>query len=183
MLCHWILYSDQLWFPLQYFKSDDPEPHTHFDAFTVMCRFGFEGLQCWPDLWIFLQASCFNLNVYLQSSLSQYLLNVSTAAELCSQTLCGSHGRCLRKNPDSDVYLHLNPLTHSIKNQMGKPTVTGELDEAEKTRFQTEFQCQCYRDYEGEVCEQRGAPSQARNLSALQSVVLMIISLLLSFIF
>lgn len=140
----------------------------------------FEGLRCWPDsLWISLQTSCSNLTVYLQSSLSQYLLNVSTAAELCSETLCGSHGRCLRKNPDSDVYLHLNPLTHSIHSQSGKPTVSGELDEAEKTRFQTEFQCQCYSGYEGEGCKQTGAPSQATNPSALRCVILLVISLLL----
>lgn len=125
------------------------------------------------------QTSCFNLNVYLQSVLSQYLLNVSTAAELCSQNLCASHGRCLRKNPDSDVYLHLSPLTHSISSRGGKPTVSGELDEAEKTRFQTEFQCQCYSGYEGVGCEQSTLPSRAACPSALQCVILLFVALLL----
>ncbi len=131
-----------------------------------------------------LKTSCSNLDVYLRGPLNQYLLNVSTAAELCSQTLCASHGRCLRKNPDSDVYLHLNPLTHSIVGQSGNWTVAGELGEAEKTSFQTEFQCQCYSGYQGAGCDQtdplhqRGAASQTM-ASALQCVTLLIISLLL----
>lgn len=125
------------------------------------------------------QNSCSDLDVYLRGPLSQYLLNVSTAAELCSQTLCASNGRCLRKNPDSDVYLHLNPLTHSIISQGGKQTVNGELGEAEKTSFQAEFQCQCYSGYHGERCDQRDTPSQATSLSAQKYVILLIISLLL----
>lgn len=127
---------------------------------------------------ISLQTTCSNLNVYLQSQLSQYLLNVSMAAELCSRSLCGFHGRCLRKNPDSDVYLHLNPLNYSISSEGGKPKVTGELDEAEKTRFQTEFQCQCYTGYEGERCELSNMPSQATKPSALPFVFLLTFSLL-----
>lgn len=127
--------------------------------------------------------SCSDLDAYLRGPLGKYLLNVSTAAELCSQTLCGSHGRCLRKNPDSDIYLHLNPLTHSVISEGGKLTVTGELGEAEKMSFQTQFQCQCYSGYEGEGCDQtdplhqRGAASQAV-ASVPQCVILLIVSLL-----
>ncbi|MEQ2171843.1 hypothetical protein GOODEAATRI_014709, partial [Goodea atripinnis] len=108
-------------------------------------------------------------------TLGRYLLNVSTAAELCSQTLCGSHGRCLRKHPDSDVYLHLSPLTHSLKRQNGKLTVTGELGDAEGMLFKTDFQCQCYSGFQGEGCDhkdplhQRGAAAPTRT-SALQSM-------------
>lgn len=143
---------------------------------------GAAGIIMWGDAaYASSRASCSNLDEYLRSRLSQYLLNVSTAAELCSQSLCASHGRCLRKNPDSDVYLHLNPLTHTIISQDGKPTVTGELCEAEQARFQTEFQCQCYSGYEGERCDQTGtpAPSKATSPTALQCVILLIMSLLL----
>ncbi|XP_038552795.1 hyaluronidase-2 [Micropterus salmoides] len=146
---------------------------------------GAAGIIMWGDAaYASSKNSCSNLDVYLRGPLGQYLLNVSTAAELCSQTLCASRGRCLRKNPDSDVYLHLNPLHHHIIEQSGKPTVTGELGEAEKRSFQTEFQCQCYSGYQGEVCEQsdplhqRGTASQTL-ASALQCVILLIISLLL----
>lgn len=141
---------------------------------------GAAGIIMWGDAaYASSRNSCSNLDVYLQGLLGQYLLNVSTAAELCSQTLCGSHGRCLRKNPDSDVYLHLSPLTHNISSPHGKPTVTGELGEAEKTRFQTEFQCQCYSGHEGEGCVQIREPSQATSPCAPQWVILLIISLLL----
>lgn len=130
------------------------------------------------------QTSCSDLNSYLQGPLGKYLLNVSTAAELCSQTLCGSQGRCLRKTPDSDIYLHLNPLTHSIISQNGKQTVTGELSEEEKMSFQTEFQCQCYSGYEGEGCNQKDPLHQIGGVSravasTLQCVILLIVSLLL----
>ena len=101
-----------------------------------------------------LQASCSSLNDYLRGPLGHYLLNVSTAAELCSQTLCSSRGRCLRRNPDSDAYLHLNSLTHSISTQGGKLNVSGKLGEAEKASFQKDFQCQCYSGSQGEDCGQ-----------------------------
>ncbi|XP_068171285.1 hyaluronidase-2 [Antennarius striatus] len=142
---------------------------------------GAAGIILWGDAaYASSRASCSSLDMYLRGPLSQYLLNVSTAAELCSQILCGSHGRCLRKNSDSDVYLHLNPLTHSIISQSGKPTVVGDLNEAEKQRFQTEFQCQCYNGYKGEGCNQAKVLSQATSPSALPCVILLIISLILS---
>lgn len=134
-----------------------------------------------------LQDSCAKLDTYLRGPLSHYLLNVSMAAELCSQTLCGSHGRCLRRNPNSDVYLHLNPHTHSIIRQGDKLTVTGELGEAEETTFQKDFQCQCYSGYQGDGCNQidplhqkvqKGMATQ-HIASTFQCVILLIISLLL----
>ena len=101
-----------------------------------------------------LQASCSSLNDYLRGPLGQYLLNVSTAAELCSQTLCSSRGRCLRRNSDSDAYLHLDSVTHSISTQGSKLNVSGKLGEAEKASFQKDFQCQCYSGSQGEDCGQ-----------------------------
>lgn len=131
-----------------------------------------------------VQTTCSKLDAYLRGTLGQYLLNVSTAAELCSQTLCGSHGRCLRKNSDGDVYLHLSPLTHSIQRQNGKLTVSGELGEEDRAAFRADFQCQCYSGFLGEVCDekdplhQRGAAARART-SALQRLVMLIASVLL----
>ena len=101
------------------------------------------------------QASCSSLNDYLRGPLGRYLLNVSTAAELCSQQLCTSHGRCLRTLSDTDAYLHLNPLTHSISVQGGRLKVTGQLDQGELARYRQHFQCQCYSGYKGEGCAQR----------------------------
>lgn len=114
-----------------------------------------------------LQTSCFSLNEYLQGPLGRYLLNVSTAAELCSQRLCGSQGRCLRRHPDTDAYLHLSPLTHSIVSlENGKFNVQtlGQLGEEDIMGFQREFQCQCYSGYQGEGCGQRD-PLQQRGIA------------------
>lgn len=144
---------------------------------------GAAGIILWGDAaYASSRKSCSDLDAYLRGTLSQYLLNVSTAAELCSQTLCGSHGRCLRKKPDSDVYLHLNPLSHSIVGDSGKPTVTGELSDADKMMFQEEFQCQYYSGFEGEGHNrtdpehQRGTAARA---TASQCVMLLIVFLLL----
>lgn len=147
---------------------------------------GAAGIILWGDAaYASTKTSCVDLNTYLRGPLGAYLLNVSTAAELCSQTLCASHGRCLRRNPDSDVYLHLNPLTHSISSQGERQTVSGKLSEEEKKSFQAEFQCQCYSGYEGEGCgqidplHQRGAASKTPVLSSLQCAILLLITLLL----
>ncbi|XP_068615040.1 hyaluronidase-2-like [Brachionichthys hirsutus] len=142
---------------------------------------GAAGIIMWGDAaYASSRTSCSSLDVYLRGPLSQYLLNVSTAAQLCSQSLCGSHGRCLRRRSDSDVYLHLDPLTHSIISQSGKPVVVGDLGEAERARFLTEFQCQCYSGYEGEGCALAKVPSQATDPAALPCAILLISSLLLS---
>ncbi|XP_068599082.1 hyaluronidase-2 [Brachionichthys hirsutus] len=101
------------------------------------------------------RASCSNLNEYLQGPLGMYLLNVSTAAELCSQAMCKSHGRCLRKVPDNDVYLHLSPSAHRITSRGGQLEVTSIPDQAGLAYFHTHFQCQCYSGYSGEACAQK----------------------------
>ncbi|XP_072308594.1 hyaluronidase-2 [Eucyclogobius newberryi] len=147
---------------------------------------GAAGIILWGDVtYASSKTSCSELQAYLQEPLSKYLLNVSQAAELCSQALCGSRGRCLRRNPDSDVYLHLSPLTHAITSQNGRLAVAGELDEAEKMRFEMDFQCQCYSGYQGETCQQkdplhqRGSANVAK-ISILQCVFVLIVCLILS---
>lgn len=103
----------------------------------------------------FFQSSCSTLKTYLKGSLGRYLLNLTTAAEQCSRVLCESHGRCLRSVADSDVHLHLSPLTHSITSQGGQLTVRGVPGPAELALFRTHFQCQCYSGYTGEACAQK----------------------------
>ncbi|KAM4588009.1 hyaluronidase-2 [Odontesthes bonariensis] len=116
---------------------------------------GAAGVIFWGDTSYASSTSCSTLNKYLMGPLGRYLLNVSTAAERCSQMLCKSHGRCLRKVPDSDVYLHLSPSTHRITSQSGKLKVTGMPGQAELAVFRTHFQCQCYSGYRGDACEQK----------------------------
>lgn len=117
---------------------------------------GAAGVIFWGDTSYTSNASsCSSIDEYLKGSLGQYLLNVSTAAELCSETLCKFRGRCLRKVPDKDVYLHLSPLSHSIISQNGQLKVRGAAGKSELTHFRTHFQCQCYTGYRGEGCTLR----------------------------
>ncbi|XP_056461876.1 hyaluronidase-2 [Gadus chalcogrammus] len=122
------------------------------------------------------KVSCSSLNDYLRGQLGEYLLNVSTAAELCSQALCASQGRCQRRVPDADVYLHLDPLSHSIATQGRKLAVTGELGDAERSAFQENFQCRCYKGYHGDGCNQQKGAARA----TVASVVVLVTPLLLA---
>ncbi|XP_074533429.1 hyaluronidase-2 [Halichoeres trimaculatus] len=116
---------------------------------------GAAGVVFWGDTYYgSSNANCKSINGYLQGLLGRYLLNVSTAAEQCSQEMCKSHGRCLRRIPDSDVYLHLSPSTHSIISQHGQLKVSGSPGRAELNIFRTHFQCQCYSGYRGETCSE-----------------------------
>ncbi|KAM4613576.1 hyaluronidase-2 isoform 1-T3 [Polymixia lowei] len=116
---------------------------------------GAAGVIFWGDsTYASSNASCSNLNEYLRGPLGRYLLNVSTAAEQCSQKLCSFRGRCLRRLPDSETYLHLSPSTHSITSEGGKFKVTGQPSQGELAGLRTHFQCQCYSGYKGEGCAQ-----------------------------
>ncbi|XP_008401404.1 hyaluronidase-2-like, partial [Poecilia reticulata] len=98
-------------------------------------------------------SSCTDLNNYFRGDMGRYLLNVTTAAKECSQKLCNFNGRCLRREPDSTVFLHLSNSTHSIISQRGKLKVTGSPGEAELKAFRQHFKCQCYNGTKGEDCE------------------------------
>ncbi|XP_041944248.1 hyaluronidase-2 [Alosa pseudoharengus] len=117
---------------------------------------GAAGVILWGDAtYASSNASCSRLNVYLRGPLGRYLLNVSTAAEQCSKALCGWRGRCLRRNAETDAYLHLNPLTHSIQEQGGRLHVRGQLGTQDQLRLRESFQCQCYTGHRGEDCSQK----------------------------
>ncbi|XP_034022361.1 hyaluronidase-2 [Thalassophryne amazonica] len=130
---------------------------------------GAAGVIFWGDTsYTSSKASCSSINDYLQGPLGRYLLNVSTAAEQCSRMLCKSHGRCLRRVSDSDTYLHLSPLTHSITSLRGQLKLTGTPGQAELAAFHTHFQCQCYSEYSGEGCAKK-EKGQNRAASVLQT--------------
>lgn len=142
---------------------------------------GAAGIILWGEsIYASSNVSCSNLKDYLRGPLGEYLLNVSTAAELCSQTLCASHGRCQRRQPDADVYLHLDPLSHNITHRGGKLAVTGALGEAERIAFQVDFQCRCYSGYHGDGCNQQKGVAPRSAASVVTCVVsLLLVSLLL----
>ncbi|XP_065135611.2 hyaluronidase-2 [Paramisgurnus dabryanus] len=129
-------------------------------------------------------ASCVSLNQYLQGPLGRYLLNVSTAAEQCSQYLCHSHGRCLRRHPDTDTYLHLDPQAHTVEGQGKEMHIIGEMSDKERKRMMENFQCQCYIRYQGERCDLEDPLQQRGEGHALKAlwIYLLITQLLVMFV-
>lgn len=80
--------------------------------------------------------------------MNPYILNVSTATQLCSEALCQGRGRCVRKHWDDDVFLHLDPLRYRIerKRRGGPLTVSGGLSQDDVYWFDRNFDCMCYSE-------------------------------------
>ncbi|XP_036427197.1 hyaluronidase-2 [Colossoma macropomum] len=115
---------------------------------------GAAGIILWGDAsYASSNASCRSLNQYLQGLLGRYLLNVSTAAEQCSNYVCNSHGRCLRRNPDTDTYLHLNAQSQTVVAQGSGLKVTGQPRISDLQWMREYFMCQCFSGYQGDKCE------------------------------
>ncbi|XP_056596246.1 hyaluronidase-5-like [Triplophysa dalaica] len=88
--------------------------------------------------------SCEALAAYLPSTFNPYITNVTAAAKLCSSMLCQNNGRCVRKNPQSNIYLHLNPNHFNILKVRGKYLAVGTPSLSDITNFVDNFICQCY---------------------------------------
>uniref|UniRef100_A0A3B3SL45 Hyaluronidase n=1 Tax=Paramormyrops kingsleyae TaxID=1676925 RepID=A0A3B3SL45_9TELE len=84
------------------------------------------------------------LSSYLNSTLNPYIANVTAASRLCSESLCQGNGRCIRKDYNSDVYLHLNPASFSVRKSNGKYVAVGIPTLSDLTYFSDHFTCQCY---------------------------------------
>ncbi|XP_030621689.1 hyaluronidase-5 [Chanos chanos] len=90
------------------------------------------------------KASCEALSSYLSDTLNPYIANVTAAASLCSKMLCQGSGRCVRKNYDSDDYLHLNPESFHIQMNNETYLATGVLSRGDVIAWADKFTCQCY---------------------------------------
>ncbi|KAL4659402.1 hyaluronidase-4-like [Arapaima gigas] len=90
------------------------------------------------------KASCEALSSYLTSTLNPYVANVTAAARLCSELLCQGNGRCLRKEYDSDGYLHLNPDSFVIYRSEGGYLAVGWPTFSDLEAIADKFTCQCY---------------------------------------
>ncbi|XP_051979823.1 hyaluronidase-2-like [Xyrauchen texanus] len=128
---------------------------------------GVAGVILWGDsTYASSLVSCSRLKEYLQGPLSRYLHNVTSAAEQCSRNLCGFRGRCLRKQQDTDTYLHLSPNTRTI----------------ELSKIREEFQCQCYNGYTGENCSQKKTANRGIVFWTTRLQVLLLPLLLMGFL-
>ncbi|KAJ6667694.1 hypothetical protein lerEdw1_016015 [Lerista edwardsae] len=105
--------------------------------------------------------TCQIIKNYIETDLGRYIVNVTTAAHLCSQTLCGSHGRCRRQNSSANTFLHLNPDSFEIeRHEDRKPLLEakGKLSQDDTAFLRTHFQCHCYQGWHGEGCEEQLNP-------------------------
>ncbi|KAG7222171.1 hypothetical protein INR49_016569 [Caranx melampygus] len=118
------------------------------------------------------QASCESLSSYLSSTLNPYVTNVTAAAQLCSDFLCQGNGRCIRKNYNSNHYLHLNPENFRIVYIQNRYLVLGKPTFADLKTLSRRFTCQCYkglsctpRTYTDSVCRGRHSSKLSIDLS------------------
>uniref|UniRef100_A0A8C2ZRM4 Hyaluronidase n=1 Tax=Cyclopterus lumpus TaxID=8103 RepID=A0A8C2ZRM4_CYCLU len=91
------------------------------------------------------QTSCAALSSYLSSTLNPYINNVTLAAQLCSNFLCRGNGRCVRKNSNSNHYLHSNPENFRILHVQKRYLVLGRPSLTDLKALSRRFTCQCYK--------------------------------------
>ncbi|CAJ1056047.1 hyaluronidase-5-like [Xyrichtys novacula] len=108
---------------------------------------GAAGVVSWGDMDLTdTEDSCFDARRHLEQVMNPYILNVTTASEVCSKAICQSRGRCVRKHWNEDVYLHLDPRRFRIQRQRrgGPLTVVGGLSQDDINMFDRNFDCMCY---------------------------------------
>uniref|UniRef100_A0A8C1S8C1 Hyaluronidase n=1 Tax=Cyprinus carpio TaxID=7962 RepID=A0A8C1S8C1_CYPCA len=163
--------------------DDELELLTEMDLVSTIgesVALGAAGIVLWGDAaYASSSAICSSLNQYLRGPLGHYLLNVSTAAEQCSRFLCSSHGRCLRRHPDTDTYLHLDPQTHTIVGEGSELRVKGDVSVEEQRRMSEDFQCQCFSGYQGERCDLEDPLQQRGDGHALKALWIYLLTPLL----
>lgn len=94
------------------------------------------------------------MKAFLSHRLGQYILNVTRAAEVCSDFLCQGNGRCIRRDPHAPHYLHLNKRSYSIRSTgNGDFAVTGWHSQHDLQLLTKRFRCHCYEGHEGESCD------------------------------
>uniref|UniRef100_A0A8D0BKB7 Hyaluronidase n=1 Tax=Salvator merianae TaxID=96440 RepID=A0A8D0BKB7_SALMN len=122
---------------------------------------GAHGIVLWGDAdYSRNRTNCLKIQKYLISTLGPYIVNVTTAAKLCSQAVCSNHGRCIRRQMDSDTYLHLSPDSFRIQTtpdgNLTRVSVVGALSHQQREQMKREFTCHCYQGWNGENCLSRG---------------------------
>lgn len=95
----------------------------------------------------FVQETCTAARRHLEKVMNPYIVNVTTAAKLCSRALCREDGRCVRKRWNNDAYLHLDPGRYRIRmDRHGELFVKGELSQDDIDWFASRFDCLCYSE-------------------------------------
>ncbi|CAJ1050570.1 hyaluronidase-1 [Xyrichtys novacula] len=119
---------------------------------------GSAGVVLWGNLnFAKSKATCQAIESYMDETLGPYLVNVTSAAILCSRTLCSSQGRCQRKKMSSGAYLHLNPAMWRVESEKSPEggrsyRVLGDMRANMVQFMKADFQCVCYYGWGGESC-------------------------------
>ncbi|KAK5622413.1 hypothetical protein CRENBAI_003925 [Crenichthys baileyi] len=128
---------------------------------------GTAGVVIWDRSEMKTERECQDLAVFVRKVLGPYSVNVTTATQSCSVSLCQGKGRCVRQNQDSSAYLHLPAQSSAAEKATEKAvraepteqpdasTKAAELDPAEI--WKKDFQCQWYKSADVEISE-RQAP-------------------------
>lgn len=108
------------------------------------------------------QTNCLTVKKYIDGPLGHYVINVTSAAKLCSKALCKKNGRCVRKSLDSGAHLHLNSRFFHIHRNLAprgpRFHVSGHLNSHDILDMKQKFTCQCYQGWTGVYCEMPQAP-------------------------
>uniref|UniRef100_UPI00398E8055 hyaluronidase-1-like isoform X1 n=3 Tax=Pristiophorus japonicus TaxID=55135 RepID=UPI00398E8055 len=119
---------------------------------------GASGVVLWGDMeFARTMERCEVLKDYIDQELGRYVLNTTTAAMLCSKVTCSGHGRCVRQDPESRTYLHLDPRNFEVLSVLTSAgstlTARGELHSEDVQSMKEQFTCQCYKGWTGSHCQ------------------------------
>ncbi|CAM2117151.1 unnamed protein product [Caretta caretta] len=130
------------------------------------------------------QSTCQTIKAYLEEELGHYIVNVTTAAQRCSQALCQGRGRCRRRDSTANVFLHLNPLSFQIRRrgeadrQQPLLRAEGELSATDTAYLRTHFRCQCYQGWHGDECERQLSTHNSAACPACATLGLLVLGFL-----
>uniref|UniRef100_UPI00398E896A hyaluronidase-4-like n=1 Tax=Pristiophorus japonicus TaxID=55135 RepID=UPI00398E896A len=134
---------------------------------------GASGIVLWGSVeFSRTRENCELVRDYVKRILGPYVVNVTMAAQSCSQYLCNKHGRCHRKDPQKNTYLHLSKRSFQIvartSGGMFRVYTKGRLSSADKCQFREDFVCQCYKGWRGKFCNKvKSTGPQCRAESSL----------------
>ncbi|XP_010894115.2 glyco_hydro_56 domain-containing protein [Esox lucius] len=110
------------------------------------------------------QRACSELATFIREVLGPYAVNVTTAARLCGVSLCQGRGRCVRRKPESSVYLQLPPPNFLItRGKTEGVQATGRLDPGDLEAWKRDFQCQWYESLEGAAADEENLKDKAQD--------------------
>ncbi|XP_067097013.1 glyco_hydro_56 domain-containing protein [Osmerus mordax] len=117
---------------------------------------GTAGAIMWDKTPIKTQRACSELAAYVRDVLGPYAVNITTAARLCSVSLCQGRGRCVRRNAESSAYLHLPRPDFLLGLEKAQGVAaTGQLSPAGLDRWRRDFRCQWYEALEGAAADEQ----------------------------